>query len=70
MIAKSLYNAEVERIEEEYEGAAKGVVERLLEGVEERRKRLMEEKEGEGVNLGEALLSIYLCVLLGANLSL
>ncbi|GAA5899444.1 Sds3p [Sporobolomyces salmoneus] len=49
--ARRLYDAEVERIEDEYEGATKGVVERLLEGVEERRRKLMEEKEGEGVSL-------------------
>ncbi|SGY35305.1 BQ5605_C002g01750 [Microbotryum silenes-dioicae] len=51
-VARKLYEAEVERIEEEYESAAKGVVERLLEGVEERRRRLTEEKDGEGVTLG------------------
>jgi hypothetical protein len=50
-----LYEAEVERIEDEYESATKGVVERLLEGVEDRRRKLMEEKEGEGVSLGELL---------------
>lgn len=49
--ARRLYEAEVERIEDEYEGATKGVVERLLEGVEDRRRKLMEEKEGEGVSL-------------------
>ncbi|GAA5957448.1 hypothetical protein JCM3765_001143 [Sporobolomyces pararoseus] len=49
--ARRLYEAEVERIEDEFEGATKGVVERLLEGVEERRRKLMEEKEGEGVSL-------------------
>ncbi|GAA6023696.1 hypothetical protein JCM11491_005276 [Sporobolomyces phaffii] len=49
--ARRLYDAEVERIEDEYEGATKGVVERLLEGVEDRRRKLMEEKEGEGVSL-------------------
>lgn len=51
--ARRLYDAEVERIEDEYEGATKGVVERLLEGVEERRRKLIEEKEGEGVAIGE-----------------
>jgi hypothetical protein len=56
-VAKRLYDAEVERIEEEYEGATKGVVERLMEGVEERRKKLSEEKEGEGVNLGKEIAS-------------
>lgn len=50
--AKRLYDAEVERIEDEYEAATKGVVERLVDGVEERRKRLLEEKEGEGVTIG------------------
>ncbi|KAI5480023.1 Sds3-like family protein [Pseudohyphozyma bogoriensis] len=54
-VARRLYEAEVERIEDEYEGATKGVVERLLESVEERRKRLTEEKEGEGVTLGAFL---------------
>lgn len=52
-VARRMYDAEVERIEDEYEGATKGVVERLLEGVEERRRRLVEEKDGEGVSLGE-----------------
>lgn len=52
-VARKLFEAETERIEEEYEGAAKGVVERLLEGVEERRRRLTEEKEGDGTSLGE-----------------
>lgn len=52
--ARRLYDAEVERIEDEYEGATKGVVERLLEGVEERRRKLIEEKEGEGVASGES----------------
>ncbi len=52
-VARRMYEAEVERIEDEYEGATKGVVERLLEGVEERRRRLVEEKDGEGVSLGE-----------------
>ncbi|GAA5922742.1 Sds3p [Sporobolomyces koalae] len=46
--ARRSYDAEVERIEDEYEGATKGVVERLLEAVEDRRRKLMEEKEGEG----------------------
>ncbi|GAA5909210.1 hypothetical protein JCM6882_003765 [Rhodosporidiobolus microsporus] len=49
--ARRLYDAEVERIEDEYEAATKSVVERLLEGVEERRRRLAEEKEGEGVTI-------------------
>ncbi|GAA5873140.1 hypothetical protein JCM3774_000061 [Rhodotorula dairenensis] len=49
--AKRLYDAEVERIEDEYEAATKGVVERLVDGVEERRKRLLDEKEGEGVTI-------------------
>ncbi|GAA6058516.1 hypothetical protein JCM10212_006955 [Sporobolomyces blumeae] len=53
--ARRLYDAEVERIEDEYEMATKGVVDRLLEGVEERRRRLMDEKEGEGVALDSIL---------------
>lgn len=53
--AKRLYDAEVDRIEDEYEAATKGVVERLYDGVEERKKRLLEEKEGEGVTIGQSL---------------
>ncbi|GAA5972638.1 hypothetical protein JCM11641_002949 [Rhodosporidiobolus odoratus] len=49
--ARRLYEAEVERIEDEYEAATKAVVERLFEGVEERKRRLAEEKEGEGVTI-------------------
>lgn len=52
-VARKLYDAEVERIEDEYEAASKSVVDRLLEGVEERRRRLTEEKDGEGTTLGE-----------------
>ncbi|ORY75001.1 hypothetical protein BCR35DRAFT_353699 [Leucosporidium creatinivorum] len=54
-VARRLCEAERERVEEEYENAAKGVVERLLEGVEERRRRLTEEKEGDGVSLDSLL---------------
>ncbi|GAA5907937.1 hypothetical protein JCM8208_004002 [Rhodotorula glutinis] len=55
--ARRLYDAEVERIEDEYEAATKGVVEKLFEGVEERRKRLLEEKDGEGVTIDTFLES-------------
>lgn len=58
-VARKLYAAEVERIEDEYEGATKGVVERLLEGVEERRRRLHEEKDGEGISLGAFSLAPF-----------
>lgn len=51
-VARKLYDAEVERVEDEYEAASKSVVERLLEGVEDRRRRLTEEKDGEGTSLG------------------
>ena len=60
-VARKLYEAEVERIEDEYEGATKGVVERLLEGVEDRRRRLTDEKEGEGVSLGQSRLRGIRC---------
>ncbi|KAK4050486.1 hypothetical protein OIO90_005069 [Microbotryomycetes sp. JL221] len=50
-VARKLYDAEVERTEDEYESASKGVVDRLLEGVEERRRRLTEDKEGDGTTL-------------------
>lgn len=54
-VARKLYEAEVERIEDEYESATKGVVDRLLDSVEERRRRLHEEKDSDGINLGAYL---------------
>lgn len=67
--ARRLYEAEVERIEDEYEAATKGVVEKLFEGVEERRKRLLEEKEGEGVTIGASAAEHSLVVSLVRSVS-
>lgn len=50
-VARRLFEAEVERIEDEYESASKGIVDKLLEGVEERKKRLIEEKDAEQLSL-------------------
>ena len=46
------YEEEKMRIEEECRNGRMRVRERLLEGLEERRKKAREEKEGEGTNGG------------------
>lgn len=42
------YDEEREKVEEEWKRGRERVRERLMEGVEERRRRAREEKEGEG----------------------
>ena len=46
--ADSAYNEERERVEEEFKRGRDRVKERLMEGIEERRRRAREEKDGEG----------------------
>ncbi|KAG6891595.1 hypothetical protein C0992_002633 [Termitomyces sp. T32_za158] len=46
--AQNAYDEERERVEEEWRKGRERVRERLLEGIEERRRRAREEKEGEG----------------------
>ena len=46
--AQIAYDEERERVEEEWKKGRQRVRERLLEGIEERRRRAREEKEGEG----------------------
>jgi hypothetical protein len=46
--ATTEFDEESERVEEEFKRGRDKVRERLLEGIEERRKRAREEKEGEG----------------------
>jgi len=45
---QTAYEEERERVEEEWRKGRDRVRERLLEGIEERRRRAREEKEGEG----------------------
>lgn len=47
-LAQVAYEEERERVEEEWRRGRERVRDRLLEGIEERRKRAREEKEGEG----------------------
>lgn len=51
-LAQVAYDEERERVEEEWKRGREKVRERLLEGIEERRKRAREEKEGEGTSGG------------------
>lgn len=45
---QAAYDEERERVEDEWKRGRDRVRERLLEGIEERRRRAREEKEGEG----------------------
>jgi hypothetical protein len=45
---QTAYDEERERVEEEWRKGHDKIRERLLEGIEERRRRAREEKEGEG----------------------
>lgn len=58
-VAQRLYDQEVERIEDEYELAKRGVKEKLLEACEERIKKLREEKDGVELNLGRLFHSFF-----------
>lgn len=51
-IVEVAYDEEVRRVEEECAAGKVRVRERLLEGLEERRKKAREEKEGEGTSGG------------------
>jgi hypothetical protein len=46
--AESAYELERERVEEEWKRGRDRIRERLLEGIEERRRRARDEKDGEG----------------------
>lgn len=54
--AQTAYHAEVVRIEEEYKAAKKGIKDKLVDMVDERKKKLKEEKEADQTNLGELSL--------------
>jgi hypothetical protein len=47
------YDEERDRVEEEYKKGRESIRARLLEGIEDRRKRAREEKDGEGTIGGE-----------------
>ncbi|KAF8903505.1 hypothetical protein CPB84DRAFT_1961176 [Gymnopilus junonius] len=56
--AQVAYEEERDRVEEEWRRGRERVRERLLEGIEERRRRAREEKEGEGI-VGDAALDSH-----------
>lgn len=49
------YDEERERVEEEWKRGRDRVREKLIEGIEERRKRAREDKEGEGTSAGNKM---------------
>ena len=57
---QTAYEEERERVEEEWRKGRDRVRERLLEGIEERRRRAREEKEGEGAVNGTLSTSTYI----------
>lgn len=57
--AQIAYNEERERVEEEWRKGRDRVRERLLEGIEERRCRAREDKEGEGTLGGQFLCAPF-----------
>ncbi|KAF9558730.1 hypothetical protein CPC08DRAFT_596054, partial [Agrocybe pediades] len=56
--AQVAYEEERERVEDEWKRGRERVREKLLEGIEERRRRAREEKEGEGI-IGDASLDSH-----------
>jgi hypothetical protein len=58
--AEAAYELERERVEEEWKRGRDRIRERLLEGIEERRRRARDEKDGEGTVSGA--WAFYFCV--------
>lgn len=56
--AQVAYDEERERVEEEWKRGRERVRERLIEGIEDRRRRAREEKEGEGTAGGKSTFFI------------
>ena len=50
---QTAYDEERERVEEEWKRGRDRIRERMLEGIEDRRRRAREEKDGEGTVVGE-----------------
>ena len=60
--AEQAYIDEATRVEEEWTSGKARVRERLLEGIEERRRKAREEKDGDGIG-GGAYRPLVLCLL-------
>ena len=56
---QTAYDEERERVEEEWKRGRDRIRERMLEGIEDRRRRAREEKDGEGTVVGEQLFLIF-----------
>ncbi len=77
-IVQTAYDEERERVEEEWKRGRDRIRERMLEGIEDRRRRAREEKDGEGTVVGEHPFlppsppsrrsSVHPCIM-GANLN-
>lgn len=61
-LAQVAYEEERERVEEEWRRGRERVRERLIEGIEERRRRAREEKEGEGAVGGRFFPQVLVCL--------
>jgi len=58
---QTAYQEERDRVEEEWKKGRDRVRERLLEGIEERRRKAREEKEGEGATGGQYFATLIRC---------
>lgn len=58
---QTAYEEERDRVEEEWKKGRDRVRERLLEGIEERRRKAREEKEGEGATGGQYFATLIKC---------
>lgn len=56
-VVRTAYDEEVEKVEEEWRRGRDRIRERLMEGIEERRRRAREEKDGEGTVAGACLVA-------------
>ena len=57
-VVQTAYEEERERVEEEWKRGRDRIRERMLEGIEDRRRRAREEKDGEGTVAGKCSISL------------
>lgn len=60
--ADQAYEEELNKLHEEWQTGRERVKERLLEGIEERRRRAREEKDGDGILNGTSISGISSCM--------
>lgn len=66
--AQTAYEEERSRVEDEWKKGRDRVRERLMEGIEERRRRAREDKEGEGTSAGQFTVSSFAKMLIRSQM--